>query len=77
MHRPVSHGLLMSNTRIPSGDLLKKKRLIALLKISSPLEKLVVFIACLAIPGSAVATLHYAAVDLPQQKSQPTPGKLA
>jgi hypothetical protein len=28
---------------------------------------------CLAILGSALATLHYAAVDLPQQKASPPP----
>lgn len=42
-------------------------------KISSPLEKLVLFIIGLAILGSAVAILHYAAVDLPQQKASPPP----
>jgi len=39
----------------------------------SPLARLVLFIICLAILGSALATLHYAAVDLPQQKASPPP----
>ena len=39
----------------------------------SPLTRLVLFIVCLAILGSVVATLHYAAVDLPQQKASQPP----
>jgi hypothetical protein len=39
----------------------------------SPLARLVLFMFCLAILGSALATLHYAAVDLPQQKASPPP----
>lgn len=31
------------------------------------------FMVCLAILGSAVATLHYVAVDLPAQKATPPP----
>lgn len=39
----------------------------------TPLARLVVFIFCLAILGSALATLHYVAIDLPQQKASPPP----
>ncbi len=39
----------------------------------SPLTRLVLFNGCLAFLGSAVATIHYAAVDLPQQKASPPP----
>jgi len=42
-------------------------------KERSPLARLVLFIVCIAILGSALATLHYAAVDLPQQKAIPPP----
>lgn len=34
---------------------------------------LVLFMVCLAILGSALATLHYAAVDLPQQNALQAP----
>jgi hypothetical protein len=62
--------MLMVTTRTRAGDVLKiKKRLIPLLKISSPLAKLVLFMVCLAILASSLATLHYYAVDLPQQKA--------
>jgi hypothetical protein len=44
-----------------------------LTKCSSPLVRLVLFIFCLAILGSALATLHYHAVDLPQQKAGQPP----
>jgi hypothetical protein len=34
----------------------------------SPLARLVLFIVCLSVLGSAVAGAHYYAVDLPQQQ---------
>lgn len=39
----------------------------------SPLARLIVFIACLAVLGSIIAGAHYYAVDLPQQKQAPPP----
>lgn len=39
----------------------------------SPLARLVLFIVCIAILGSALATLHYAVVDLPQQTAVVAP----
>jgi len=39
----------------------------------SPLARLVLFIVCIAILGSALATLHYAVVDLPQQTTVAAP----
>lgn len=39
----------------------------------SPLARLVLFIVCIAILGSAFATLHYAVVDLPQQTAVVAP----
>lgn len=35
----------------------------------SPLARLVVFMVCLAILGSIIATAHYYAVDLPEQNN--------
>jgi len=37
----------------------------------SPLARLVLFMVCLAIAGSAVAGAHYYAIDLPQQRNAP------
>jgi hypothetical protein len=39
----------------------------------SPLTRLVLFIACLAIAGSFIAGVHYFALDLPQQQQIRTP----
>jgi hypothetical protein len=38
-----------------------------------PLARLVLFMICLAIAGSAVAAVHYYAVDLPAQAALPAP----
>jgi len=35
----------------------------------SPLARLALFIVCLAIAGSAVATVHYVAIDLPAREA--------
>jgi len=35
----------------------------------SPLARLVLFMICLSVAGSAVAAAHYAAIDMPQQKN--------
>lgn len=37
---------------------------------SSPLARLVLFMICLAVAGSAVAGVHYFAVELPQKNPQ-------
>jgi hypothetical protein len=37
----------------------------------SPLARLVLFMVCLAIAGSAVAAAHYYAIDLPMQQIAP------
>ena len=37
----------------------------------TPLARLVLFMVCLAIAGSCIATSHYYAIDLPQQKETP------
>lgn len=39
----------------------------------SPLARLVLFMICLAITGSAVAVVHYYAVDLPAQAALHAP----
>jgi hypothetical protein len=39
----------------------------------SPLTRLVLFIACLAIAGSFIAGVHYFALDFPQQQQIRTP----
>ena len=39
----------------------------------SPLARLVLFMVCLSIAGTAVAGVHYYAVDLPQQESVQVP----
>jgi hypothetical protein len=44
---------------------------------SSPLARLVLFIICLSIAGSAVAGVHYYAVDLPVQMEQQPPHNAA
>jgi len=41
---------------------------------TAPLAKLVLFMFCLAIAGSALAGAHYYTVDLPAQKNLPAPG---
>lgn len=40
---------------------------------NSPLARLVLFMVCLAIAGSALAVAHYAALDLPAQNSVQNP----
>lgn len=35
---------------------------------SSPLARLVLFMVCLSVAATFIAVVHYAAVDLPQQK---------
>lgn len=39
----------------------------------TPLARLVLFMICLSIIGSAIAGIHYYAVDLPQQQSVQPP----
>ena len=39
----------------------------------TPLARLVLFMICLSIIGSAIAGIHYYAVDLPQQQSVKAP----
>jgi hypothetical protein len=41
--------------------------------VNSPLGRLFLFIICLAVAGSIVATAHYYAVDLPYQNSLQAP----
>ena len=38
---------------------------------TSPLARLVLFMVCLSIAGSAVAAVHYYAIDLPMQRITP------
>jgi hypothetical protein len=38
-----------------------------------PLDRLVLFITCLALAGSIVAGVHYLAIDLPSQDSAKAP----
>lgn len=39
----------------------------------SPLARFVLFMVCLAILGSSIATAHYYAVDLPEQQNPLAP----
>ena len=43
----------------------------------SPLARLVLFIICLAIAASILATVHYLVIDLPAQKNLPAPENAA
>ena len=43
----------------------------------SPLAKLVLFMFCLSVTGSALAGAHYYAVDLPEQKNLQAPENAA
>jgi len=43
----------------------------------SPLARLVLFFVCMALAGSFIAGMHYAAVDLPAQKNIQAPQNAA